>query len=125
MSPNTMLAPGVQRLTVQKPEVKQQTDDWTASVEECVDKYAFAAETSNAEALEPRSLAEAQKQLDWPLWEKAIKEKLALLREAGTWEIVDRPVGVNVMGSMLWGQSGFSGRRKMLQGTLHVTKRVL
>ena len=85
----SMLAPGVQ----------QPSNDWIASVEECVDEYALAAETSNAEALEPRSLAEAQKQPDWPLWEKAIQEELATLRAAGTWEVVDRPERVNVVGS--------------------------
>ena len=35
------------------PGVQQPTDDWTASVEECVDEHDFAAETSDAEALEP------------------------------------------------------------------------
>ena len=73
--------------------------DWTASVEECEDEYAFAAETSNAEALEPRSLAEAKKRPDWPLWEKAIEEELATLKDAGTWEVVDAPKGVNIVGS--------------------------
>ena len=43
------------------PGVQQPTDDWTASVSECNDEYAFVAETSNAEALEPQTLSEAQK----------------------------------------------------------------
>ena len=81
------------------PGVQQPTTDWTASVEECEDEYAFAAETSNAEALEPRSLAEAKKRPDWPLWEKAIEEELATLKDAGTWEVVDVPKGVNIVGS--------------------------
>jgi hypothetical protein len=68
-------------------------------VSECEDEHAFAAEVSNAEALEPKSLAEARKQPDWPLWEKAIEEELETLRAAGTWEVVDAPVGVNVVGS--------------------------
>jgi hypothetical protein len=99
------LAPGVQRpdsdWNKPKPVPEEQLpgDDWTASVEECVDEYAFVAETSSAEALEPRSLAEAQKRPDWPLWEKAIEEELATLRAAGTWEVVDEPKGVNVVGS--------------------------
>jgi hypothetical protein len=80
-----MLAPGLQQPT--------------ANVSECDEEHAFAAETSNAEALEPRSLSEAQKRPDWPLWEKAIQEELATLKAAGTWEIVDAPVGVNVVGS--------------------------
>ena len=81
------------------PGVQQPTDDWTACVEECSDEYAFAAETSSAEALEPRTLAEAQKRPDWPLWKKAIEEELASLKAAGTWELVDAPKGVNVVGS--------------------------
>jgi hypothetical protein len=32
----------------------------------------MAAEISEAEALEPRSLAEAKHCPDWPLWEKVI-----------------------------------------------------
>jgi hypothetical protein len=78
--------------------VQQPTDDWTASVSECEEEYAFAAETSDAEALEPRNLAEARKRPDWPLWEKAIEEELATLEAAGTCEVVDAPVGVNVVG---------------------------
>ena len=64
-----------------------------------MDEYAFAAETNNAEALEPRSLKEAQSRPDWPLWEKAIEEELATLKAAGTWEVVDAPEGVNIVGS--------------------------
>ena len=64
-----------------------------------MDEHAFAAETSDAEALEPRSLVEAKKRVGWPLWEKAIEEELANLKAAGTWEVVDVPVGVNVVGS--------------------------
>ena len=80
------------------PRVQQPSDDWTASVSKC-DDDAFAAETSSAEALEPRSLPEAKKRPDWPLWEKAIEEELASLKAAGTWEVVDAPKGVNVVGS--------------------------
>lgn len=36
------------------------------------EEYAMAAEISEVEALEPRSLAEAKCRPDWPLWEKAI-----------------------------------------------------
>jgi len=57
------------------------------------------AVTGESEALEPRSLAEAKKGGDWPLWEKAIHKELVTLKEAGTWELVDKPEGVNVVGS--------------------------
>ena len=57
------------------------------------------AEIRNTEALEPQNLAEAKKQPDWMLWEKAIEEELMTLKEAGTWEVVEIPKGVNVVGS--------------------------
>jgi hypothetical protein len=43
------------------------------------EEYTIAAEISELEALEPRSSAEAKQRPDWPLWEKAIQEELALL----------------------------------------------
>jgi hypothetical protein len=61
-------------------------------------EYAMAAEISEVEALEPRSLAEVKRQPDWPLWEKAIQEELALLQETGTWELTDAPDGANIVG---------------------------
>ena len=64
-----------------------------------MDEHAFAAETSDTEALEPRSIVEAKKCVDWPLWEKVIEEELANLKAAGTWEVFDVPVGVNIVGS--------------------------
>jgi Reverse transcriptase (RNA-dependent DNA polymerase) len=63
-----------------------------------VDEYALAAEISKAEALEPRNLAEAKARPDWPLWEKAIQEEISVLKAAGTWELVDAPKGVNIVG---------------------------
>jgi hypothetical protein len=62
-------------------------------------EYAMVAETSDAEALEPRTLAEAKRRPDWPLWEKAIEEELKMLKDMGTWEVVEKPEGVNVIGS--------------------------
>src|SRR6202522_752242 len=72
------------------------TNDWATNA---IDEYAFAAETTNSEALEPQILNEAKSRPDWKLWEKAIEEELETLREAGTWELVDVPEGVNVVGS--------------------------
>jgi hypothetical protein len=43
-------------------------------------EYVYAAETAEAEALEPRSLAEAKRMPEWPLWEKAIDEEMATLK---------------------------------------------
>ena len=50
------------------------------------------------EALEPQNLTEVKSRPDWTLWEKAIEEKLKMLKEAGTWEVVKVPRGVNVVG---------------------------
>ena len=44
-----------------------------------VEELLMASEMSDAEALEPRTLAEAKRHPDWPLWEKAIQEELETL----------------------------------------------
>ncbi len=62
-------------------------------------EYILAAEVAEAEALEPRSLAEAKHRPDWPLWEKAIAEELETLKTAGTWRLEDPPLGANIIGS--------------------------
>jgi hypothetical protein len=64
-----------------------------------LDEYALVAETSEVEAIEPRSLAEARRRPDWELWEKGIIEELALLKEAGTWELTTPPENANIVGS--------------------------
>jgi len=62
-------------------------------------EFVFATETADAEALEPRTLAEAKRRPDWPHWEKAIEEELATLKAAGTWRLEEAPPGANVIGS--------------------------
>ena len=37
------------------------------------------------------SLKDAKNSPDWPEWEIAIKAELDLLKEKGTWELVDKP----------------------------------
>ena len=54
---------------------------------------------AEAEALEPTSLAEAKRRPDWLQWEQGIREELATLDKAGTWELVDPPAGANIVGS--------------------------
>ena len=63
------------------------------------EEMAMLTETAEAEALEPASLAEAKRHPDWPDWEQALAEELTTLHEAGTWEIVEPPPGVNIVGS--------------------------
>ena len=56
------------------------------------------AATCDSEALEPRTIAEAQKQADWPQWEEAINAELKSLADAHTWDVVPRPPkGTNVI----------------------------
>ena len=62
-------------------------------------EFVFTAEMADAEALKPRTLAEAKRRPDWPLWEKAIEEELAMLKAAGTWRLEDAPPGANIIGS--------------------------
>ena len=54
---------------------------------------------ANAKALEPTSIAEARRRPEWPQWEQGIREELAILQKAGTWELVDPPQGANIVGS--------------------------
>jgi hypothetical protein len=60
---------------------------------------AIGEATAVSEALEPRTLAEAQHCPDWAQWEEGIREELATLQAAGTWELADLPDGANLVGS--------------------------
>ena len=62
-------------------------------------EHTFMAKTSNSEALEPNTLAEAKCRSDWPLWETAIQEELDTLEAAGTWRLEEAPPGANIIGS--------------------------
>jgi hypothetical protein len=94
------LASGVQLPTVNENAKLEGegTADWMMAAD-FAEEYAMAAEISDAEALEPRSLAEAKRRPDWPLWEKAIYEELATLKEMGTYELVEPPADANIVGS--------------------------
>lgn len=82
-------------------ELEGEDEDWALLLEDddFLTEYAMVLETSDSEALEPNTLAEAKRRPDWPLWEKAIEEELKLLTDMGTWEVVKKPEGVNVVGS--------------------------
>ncbi len=75
-------------------------DGMPALVEDCKGlEWAFLADTTDAEVLEPCTLSEAKHHPDWALWEQAIEEELASLKAAGTWCMEEPPPGVNVIGS--------------------------
>lgn len=59
----------------------------------------MVAEMRESEVLEPQDLKEAQNGVDWLLCEKAIHKELAVLKTAGTWELVDTPAGANIVSS--------------------------
>jgi len=93
---DSLIMPGVQVPTVvEEPEGESTT---VALMAVDLVEYAMVAEMSDGEGLEPRSLAEAKRSLDWLFWEKAIFEELKTLEEAGTWELVDPPAGANIIG---------------------------
>ena len=84
------LPPGM-RIPEPITEVEGETED-TGQVE-----VAMAAAISETEAIDPLSLKEAMGRPDHPKWKKAIQEELKNLQEAGTWIIVERPEGRNIV----------------------------
>jgi len=48
---------------------------------------------------DPKALAEAQSQLDWPQWKEAMDHEMATLEKAGTWHTVQQPCDKNIVGS--------------------------
>ena len=94
----SLIPPGVQ-LMAEGGANDDDYIDWLYNVPDHVEGYAIAAVIGESEALEPRSLAEAKRGGDWPLWEKAIHEELETLKAAGTWDLVEAPKGANVVGS--------------------------
>jgi len=63
------------------------------------EEWAMVSEMSEAEGLDPSSLVDAKRRPDWLDWDKAIHEELAVLKESGTWILVDAPSGANIVGS--------------------------
>ena len=59
---------------------------------------AITVVSTEEDELEP-SYEQACRRSDWPQWKQAIDVELENLKAAGTWEIVERPEGVNVVDS--------------------------
>ena len=78
-------------------------------------EVALAAEITDAEALEPRNLAEAKCHPDWPLWEQAISEELTTLCKAGTWKLEAPPSRANVISSKWVFKAKKDASRKVVQ----------
>jgi len=60
-------------------------------------EFAMGAATGEAEGLEPRTIEEAKKRADWPMWEEAIQKELDALQKANTWDVVEHPPGKNIV----------------------------
>ena len=61
--------------------------------------HAFAAIMADVEGLEPRNLVEARRRPEWLKWDSAIKEEIDSLIRLDTWDAVDPPPDVNIVGS--------------------------
>jgi hypothetical protein len=59
----------------------------------------LVVDVTDAEALEPWSLAEAKCCSDWPEWERAIRAELKTLEDAGTWHLEVPPADGHIIGS--------------------------
>ena len=60
--------------------------------------YAMVARVREAEGLDPLTIDEARTRPDWPKWDEAISKELASLAAARTWDVVECPRGVNIIG---------------------------
>jgi len=58
----------------------------------------MVVDATDAEPLEPKSLAEAKRCPDWEQWERGIREELKTLEEAGTWRLEAPPADANIVG---------------------------
>ena len=78
-------------------EVAELNDEW-----ECINTGDFmsgmAAAMAESDALE-LTYKEARSWSDWPEWQKAIKVELNTLKNAGTWEVIERPPNINIVDS--------------------------
>jgi hypothetical protein len=63
-----------------------------------VGEHAMATVIESVEGLTP-TYEEARKRSDWPRWDEAIQKELESLKKSGTWKLVKRPQGANVVDS--------------------------
>jgi hypothetical protein len=48
---------------------------------------------------DPKTIAEARMQSNWPQWKQAMDKEIRMLEKAGTWKTVPRPAKRNIVGS--------------------------
>jgi transposase InsO family protein len=61
-------------------------------------EYAMVTVVESAEGLQP-TYEEARKRPDWPKWQEAIQKELDTLEKTGTYRLVKRPPGANIVDS--------------------------
>ena len=59
----------------------------------------MATTISFHEGMEPQTIKEVYERPDRLQWEEAMKEEIEKLIRRGTWKIVPKPEGVNIIGS--------------------------
>ena len=74
-------------------------EDKLATDNDVEDIYTMVAGVSEAEGLDPSTVSEARMRSDWPRWEIAINAELKSLEDTRTWDVVECPNGVNVVGN--------------------------
>lgn len=84
--------------TTRSKEEKYLTGLQVPELNEEIGALAMSARMNEANGLEPRSLNEAMKSLDWLRWKEAMDEEKTVLEGYKTWEIMDAPKGVNIVG---------------------------
>ena len=60
-------------------------------------EFAMATVIAEAKALDPVTLEEVRRRMDWPKWDLAIKAELEALKKARTWGVVERPRERNIV----------------------------
>ena len=60
-------------------------------------EFSMATVIAEAEALITAMLEEAMGRMDWPKWDLEIKVELEALKKAGTWRVIERPKGRNIV----------------------------
>jgi hypothetical protein len=84
---------------IQVPPTSQEDEIEGENADENAAESVMVVDVTDAEALEPRSLAEAKRRPDWPQWERAIHEELKTLEEAKTWRLQTPPAEAHIVGS--------------------------
>ena len=60
--------------------------------------YALVAGVTDAEGLDPSMIEEARARDDWAKWDEAILKELKSLEDARTWNVIECPDNVNIIG---------------------------